>query len=274
MSFTRAADELNVTQAAVSYNIKQLEAALGVPLFIREHRAVRLTQAGDRFYNDVSMGLSHIRRSAEAIAHKDDESQVTLSCSTAFASYWMVPKLAAFRAENPGIEIRLQTTDKDVDLVAEGLSLGIRRGSGDWPGREAALLAAEEIMPVSSPAYARAHGPLSSPADLLQHDLIYLDEPFRQRPSWDAWFDHFGVVPETPLHGLHLNDYGLVLQAAMAGEGVALGWKHLTDTLVDQGWLQRLWPEAYSEGLDFYVVWDAVAPMSPAAQTVRDWLVR
>ena len=146
MSFTHAAGELNVTQAAVSYSIRQLEAALGVKLFHRAHRAVTLTEAGERFYNDVSMGLSHIKRSAEAIARLDGGQQVTLSCSTAFANYWVVPRLSAFRAQHPEIDIRLQTTDKDVDLLAEGLSLGIRRGDGKWPGCEGAMLAEEAIF--------------------------------------------------------------------------------------------------------------------------------
>jgi DNA-binding transcriptional LysR family regulator len=273
LSFTRAAEELNVTQAAVSYAMRQLETALGVALFHRRHRRIELTEAGERFYNDVSIGLAHIRRSAEAITRARRDRHVTLSVSTAFAAYWMVPRLAEFRAAHPEIDIRLQTTDKDLDLAAEGTSLGVRRGSGSWPGYEAMFLAPEAIVPVASPAHLARTDPIREPADLLGRDLIHLEEPFRIRPTWTDWFAGHGLAWTDRGDGLRLNDYALVLQAAIAGEGVALGWRHLVERLVAQGFLVVALDAPYSEVDGFYLVWPSDRPISPETEQVRDWIV-
>jgi len=155
LSFTKAAQELNVSQPAISLAIKKLESALGVKLFERRHRAISLTGVGERFYTDVSFGLMHILRSTEGIAIQRDGHHVTLSCSTAFAHYWMVPRLARFRKLHPDIDIRVQTTDRDIDLDRENVSLAVRRGTGDFEGYDAFLLARERIYSVCSPAYFR-----------------------------------------------------------------------------------------------------------------------
>lgn len=273
-SFTQAAEELRVTQAAVSYSIKRLEATLGQPLFVRRHRRVELTETGERFYHDVSIGLAHIRRSAEAIRRQRADNHVTLSVSTAFANWWVLPRLAAFRAAHPHIDLRLQTTDKDVDLAAEGIALGIRRGKGNWPEYEAALFAREAIDPVCSPGYLT---PLttrpSSTADLKRLKLIHLDEPFRPRPSWSDWFAAQGVDYTDLGDGLRLNDYALVVQAALEGQGVALGWRHLTADLVARGLLVRVLDRTLETGLGFYLVWTRGKALADDAIAVRDWLL-
>lgn len=273
LSFTRAAEELNVTQAAISYAVRQLETALDVVLFHRRHRRIALTEAGERFYNDVSIGLAHIRRSAEAITRARRDRHVTLSVSTAFAAYWMVPRLAEFRAAHPEIDIRLQTTDKDLDLAAEGTSLGVRRGSGDWPGYEAMFLAPEAIVPVASPAHLARTGLVSEPADLFSRSLIHLEEPFRLRPTWTDWFAGHGLAWTDRGEGLRLNDYALVLQAAVAGEGIALGWRHLVERLIAQGFLEVALEAPISEVGGFYLIWPTDRPSTPEAEQVRNWMV-
>ena len=177
-SFTAAGRELNVTQAAISFAVKQLEEALGVALFLRHHKKIELTDVGERFFHDVALGLNVIRRSAEEMTRQRRDRHVTLSVFTGFATYWMMPRLGAFRAAHPAIELRLLTSDKDVDLQAEGIDLGIRRGDGKWPDCGAALLAAEEIYPVCSPSYRPKQRGLSAGA-LAGLDLIHLEEPFR-----------------------------------------------------------------------------------------------
>lgn len=273
LSFTRAAAELNVTQAAVSYSMKQLERALGVHLFHRAGRGIQLTEAGERFYNDVALGLAHIRRSAEALSRLSRDRHVTLSCSTAFANYWVLPRLAAFRAAHPEVDIRLQTTDKDVDLVEEGLTLGIRRGDGHWPGCEAALVAAERIFPIASPAYLARHGTPQGPEQIAGHALLHLEEPFRLRPSWGDWFAAAGYDWRDRGEGLRLNDYALVIQAALAGQGIALGWAHIVESLVEQGFLVLIDEPVFSEGQGFWVIWPAEQPLGEEAAAVRDWTV-
>ena len=272
-SFTRAAEELGVTQAAVSYSIRQLETALGVTLFHRRHRGIALTENGERFFHDLAIGLAHIRRSAETLKRQRGGRHVTLSASTSFAGYWMMPRLAELRAAHPEIDLRLQTSDKDVDLHAEGISLGVRLGEGEWQAYDSALIAPEEIFPICSPAYLQASGPLEGPSGLAAQKLIHLDEPFRPSPTWRDWFAAAGLDQADRGEGLRLNDYALVLQAVLEGQGVALGWQHLAGPLVERGLLVRPLPQSQVTGAGFYIVWPKGQTLSPQAATVRDWIL-
>ncbi len=271
-SFTRAAEELHMTQAAVSYGIKQLEAALGVDLFRREHQRVRLTEDGRRYHQDVTLALEHIRRSTENLRRSQGATHVTLSCSTAFASWWMLPRLALFRQDNPGIDLRLQTTDKDIDLGAEGVSLAIRRGDGRYLGYDAVKMVDEAIIPICSPSYLERAGSIKSVQDLVRQRLIHLDEPFRPRPTWSDYFRAMGVSAEPDKSGLHLNDYALVVGAALEGQGIALGWRHQTDHLVARGLLVHPIEAPWVTGLAFHIVWPHGVLLAPEAELVRDWL--
>jgi len=273
MSFTAAARELNVSQSAVSHAVRQLEAALGRSLFLRRHRRIELTETGERFFNDVSIGLMHIRRSAETIRRQGDVDHVTLSASTAFASWWMVPRLASFRSVLPEIYLRLQTTDRDVNLHAEGISLGIRRGLGDWDEYDSALLAPEAVYPVCSPDYQDSNGPLEDASALRRLKLVHLEEPFRPCPNWADWFAGHGIDYADRGEGLRLNDYALVIQAVMEGQGVALGWHHITEYLIGRGQLVRPVGATLETGYGYYVVWPRGSLLSPQAGSVRDWLL-
>lgn len=273
-SFTAAARELRMTQAAVSYAINRLEEHLGATLFLREHRRVRLSEAGARFHADVSIGLSHIQRSAQDLRAVAAGGHVTLSCSTAFAAFWMVPRMAQLRAELPQIDLRIQTADHDLDLVAEGIPLAVRGGNpADWPQYEAEPLAAEEIYPVCGAGYLAGRARPKRPAELLAHQLIHLEEPFRSAATWRDWFASVGIDGRQVPKGLQINDYVLVVQSVIAGQGVALGWRHLVQGLVDQGVLVRLGDHALVTGMDFHVIWPREAKLSRPALEVRDWLL-
>ncbi|RED49194.1 LysR substrate-binding domain-containing protein [Aestuariispira insulae] len=273
LSFTNAARELNVTQAAVSHAIKRLEENMQVQLFHREYRKISLTDVGEKFYNDVAIGLSHIERSAREIRQVHGGSHVTFSITTAFAGYWMLPRLPNWRRDHPDVDLRLQTTDKDVDLAAEGITLGIRRGDGNWEGYESALLAEEEIYPVCSPDFLRHHPGLREPEDLLDSQLIIFEEAFRYRPGWAEWLREFGVEEAPPKERFPINDYATTLHAAIDGHGVAMGWHHLTTDLVKQGRLVRPIPHTVRTGMGFYVVWVKGRPLPNDAKLVRDWLL-
>lgn len=272
-SFTRAAREMNVQQPAVSAAIKQLEEALGVPLFIRAHRAVTLTPAGERLYTDVSGAFSRILDTARTLAARRAGERVTLSASTAFAHYWMVPRLAEFHGAHPEIDLRLQTSDREPDIDAEGISLAIRRGNGNWPGCEAHLIAPEVIAPIAAPRVMSVAVTLRSIANLGNQPLIHLEEPVRDRPTWADFFRHWNVGYAEPRTGLRLNDYALVLQATMAGEGFALGWRHTTAILTRQGLLSERSEWAWQTGAGFYLVWSATTPLSVQGQAARDWIL-
>jgi DNA-binding transcriptional LysR family regulator len=272
-SFSAAARELGVSQAAVSYAIARLEEQLGAGLFHRQYRRVRLTEAGQKFHADVAIGLLHIQRSATEL-RAGSSGHVTLACSTAFAAYWMVPRMQALREELPGTDLRIQTADRDLDLMGEGIPLGIRGGRAeDWPDLESRQLAGELIYPVCSPLYLARFARPESPAGLLEHRLIHLEEPFRTAATWVDWFASAGIAAGQVPGGLQINDYVLVIQAVIEGQGVALGWHHLVQDLVAKGVLVRLTQHALETGRGFHVTWPRGEALSPAAQQVRDWLL-
>jgi DNA-binding transcriptional LysR family regulator len=270
-SFTAAGRELGMSQAAVSFAIKGLERQLGVALFQRLHREIRLTDAGGRFFADVTLGLSHIRKSAEEL--RAQAGHVTLSASSAFASFWMVPRLQKFRDDLPGIDLRIQTADRDLDLVAEGIPLGVRGGAAaDWPDYELLPIAREEIFAVAGASYVSRAGMPPTLADLVGERLIHLEEPFRPAATWSEWFQSAGLAGAGARRGLLINDYVLVIQAAMEGQGVALGWRHLTEGLISSGLLVRVSEHVMTTGKGFHVAWPRSRSLSSDAARVRDWL--
>ncbi|MDQ2066569.1 LysR substrate-binding domain-containing protein [Xinfangfangia sp. CPCC 101601] len=273
-SFSAAARELHMTQAAVSYAIAKLEDQLGTALFLREYRRVRLSEAGQRFHADVTIGLSHIQRSAQSLRATASGSHVSLACSTAFAAYWMVPRMERFRADLPDVDLRIHSADRDLDLMGEGIALGIRGGvPQDWPQYDAEALAPEEIYPVCAESYLNRNPLPHTPEELTTHTLIHLDEPFRSATTWAQWFTALGVPSRHLPRGLQINDYVLVLQSVLAGQGVALGWHHLVEGMVEQGTLVPLTDQSLSTGKAFHVIWPKQIPLSRPAALVRDWLV-
>ena len=273
LSFTRAAEELGVSQPAVSLAIRQLEQAIGQDLFERRHRAIRLTEAGERFYNEVSLSFERLLQAAREVNRGGEENLVTLSISTAFANYWVMPRMTRLHRSHPSVDLRLQVVDKDVDLEYENVSLGIRRGRGGWPGYASASIAREEIFAVASPAYLQSNPRPGTIEDLLEHQFIHLEEPFRPRPAWRDWFAAFGVDFVDRGEGLRLNDYALVIQAAMAGEGIAIGWRHVTESLIKKRLLVPVLPQSWVTGEEFHLIWSDRTELSGSAQQVRDWII-
>ncbi|MEL6999014.1 MAG: LysR substrate-binding domain-containing protein [Pseudomonadota bacterium] len=272
-SFTRAAEELNVSQPAISQSIRKLELAVGVRLFQRMHRSIALTDAGAMLAHDVSEAFGRIHATVTHLGRIGRTDHVTLSVSTAFANYWMVPRLQAFHERYPGVDLRLQTTDKELDLAHEGISLGVRRGHGSWEGYDAALIAPERLIAIASLGWvARNDVPTTMP-ELAATALTHLEEPFRARPGWMDWFRHFGHAYRDPGTGLRLNDYALVLQATMAGEGIALGFSHVVEGLIAQGLLAQIGDWDMLTGPGYHLVWSNRQALSESAIIVRDWIV-
>lgn len=263
-----------MTQAAVSYAVRTLETQLGVPLFHRSHRAVALTETGARFHADVSAGLARIQKSAEQIRAKGREINVTLSASTAFASMWMLPRIPQFREDLPDIDLRIQTSVRDLELEEEGIPLGVRGGDpANWPDYHAALLAPEVVNAVASPAFIETHGMPGTIEALAQLRLIHLEEPARVACDWKEWFESAGLAYRPQSRPLTINDYVLVIQAALAGEGVALGWQHLIERQMASGALVPVSSHVFETGTGFYVVWPRSRELSTPSRKVRDWLL-
>ena len=271
-SFTAAARELNVTQPAVSRSIRQLEEALGISLFTRSHRSVELTEAGEILFQAVSAGFGRILEAARRLRGRA-HAHVTLLTSAAFANYWLVPRLSDFHARHPEIDLRFQVSDKLLDLAEESLSLGVRLGVGDWQGYDCEPIIREEVFPVASPAYGATLARADALDALAGERLIHMEEPFLPSLTWSDWFAAMHTLYHDDGSGLRLNHYVLVLQAAMAGEGIAMGWGHLVDPLIEQGLLVRIGRRRWRTERSFQLIWSSRTPLSPQAEAVRDWIL-
>ncbi len=272
-SFTRASKELGISQSAVSQKIRALEETMGCALFARAGRSVSLTRAGERLGRDASFAMQTLDRAIQVAAPDATPGPVTLSASTAFAAWWMAPRLGQFQAACPDIDLRLQTTDRDVDIVAEGISIGVRAGGGAVEGCDCTLLCPEVIFPVCAPAWLEGRRPPRDARDLLGQTLIHLAEPHRPATTWDDWLRHHGVSVDGRIPGLRINDYALVLQAVLQGGGIALGWQHLVQPLLDQGLLCRPLDTAMQTGQGFYVVQPRLRRRGDPADRVREWML-
>ena len=272
-SFTLAARELRMQQPSVSAAIKQIESGLKIALFYRQHRKIYLTTAGERLYSGIASGLGTMEAAIEAVQDMAAYDHVTLSTSSAFSTYWMMPRMAQLHQLHPDIELRVQNTDRELDLDSERISLGIRLGYGEWEGYDCHKIADEILYPVASPLVMAAAPDVRSIPNLLSQRLIHLEEPIRERPTWADWFAAHKITNIALEGGLRLNDYALVLQAAISGEGFATGWDHIVRDMIEKGVLVGRESWQWRTGRGVYLVWSKTRPLSNNATKVRDWII-
>lgn len=273
LNFTRAAAELNVTQAAVSRQIQVLEGHMGVPLFHRLHRALQLTRQGQRLHQAVTMGLEHIANTAAEIRRARREGELTVSSSVTFASYWLMSRVAKFRAAHPDIELRLVASAPVRDLVVAGIDLAVRYGRGRWPGVEAIRLMDNEVFPVCAPAYLKARPGLREPQDLLGETLLHLVEFDRNWVTWAAWLREFDVEGAPSGRGLEFDNYLILIQAALDGQGIALGGGRLAEDFIGHGALVRPIKASLRSEQAFHLLTPRDVPLSEPAMLFRDWIL-
>lgn len=274
-SFVGAAAELFVTPAAVGQLVRSLEGALNISLF---HRAVAgtarlaLTDEGRAALPDVEAGLAHMAAALRTLRGRD--ATVKVSLPPAFADKWLLPRLHRFHDAHPEIELRLETSGHLVDFKAEGIDIGIRYGGGSWRGMKAEYLMSDEFFPVCSPALMKGRSALRTPADLSRHSLIHdVSMPNEgQFPTWATWLRSVGVDTVDARRGTRINDSAAVLQAAIAGAGVALGRTHLVAADLKAGRLVRPFSEAQATELAYYAVVRASQGATPAVTTFVAWL--
>ena len=272
-NFTRAADELTVTQSAVSRQIQLLEDHLGTTLFQRRSRGLELTTEGERLHRAVAMGLEHIANVAADIRRHRTPGELTIATSVTFASYWLMARLASFRAAHPETELRLVASSPVYDLTAAGIDLAVRYGDGEWPGVDAERLFDDEIWPICAPQYLERHGSLQRPADLLDHTLLHLAQFDRNWVTWDAFLSSFGVTGEPDQRGVTYDNYMVLIQSALRGEGIALCGRKLAEDFIAQGELVRPLDESLNSERGFYLLRPKDQPMSHAAREFRSWLL-
>ncbi|MEF3047020.1 LysR substrate-binding domain-containing protein [Pseudotabrizicola sp. L79] len=236
-SFTLAANELCLTQSAVSRQIKSLEDDLGLLLFRRLHREIELTAEGRRLFASVTQGLQEIGGCVAGLRASAENPQITVSASVAFSYFWLMPRIERFSARHPDIDLRILATDQKMDLRQEGVDVAILYGRGQWEGAQTHLLFGEKVYPVCSPTYLRNHPALRTPSDMLDQTLLHLDGGGNiwGGVDWPVWLATQGVTGQPVRRCVRLNSYPMILQAAEAGRGVALGWSYITDAMLADG---------------------------------------
>ncbi len=224
LSFTKAAEELHVTPAAISHQIKALEEQMGVPLFRRLTRALRLTEAGQAALPSLRDGFDKLADGVDLLRAHDESGAITVSLDPSFAAKWLVPRLDRFRAAHPDLDVRLDATDKLADFQRDNVDLAIRYGGGNYLGLEVERLLSEEIFPVCSPKLLEGPAPLAQPGDLRHHTLIHLEWGSEDvtAPTWRMWLLAAGVHDIDFTRGPVFSMTSLALQAAIEGQGVAL----------------------------------------------------
>lgn len=268
-SFTRAAAELGMTQAAMSYQIKILEDRVGRPLFLRGARGVTLTEAGRRLAPTVSDAFTRLRGAFEELG-ETAEGVLSLSVLNAFAANWLVPRLGAFQLANPRIAVRLDVSSEVVDFAREEIDVGIRTGPGEWPGLLAQRLFPVAYTPMLSPGLLQAAGPIEHPADLLKLPLI---DPFDT--WWVDWFVEAGVAaPDLSRRTeMQLFYQNLAGSAALAGHGVAMLTPAFFAGELASGRLVQPFAFVRRPGNHYWLVYPEARRRSPKIRAFRDWLL-
>ena len=275
-SFSGAADELNVTAAAVGQLVRGLEEWLGAPLFHRGSSGkTRLvpTDLAERSLPDIRAGFDRLTLGMERMKEAVTGGGVAGAAGPAFAAKWLLPRIDRFHAQYPQTDLRLDTSLKLVDYAAHGIDVGVRYGAGNWPGLTADKLMDEEIFPVCSLAL-RGELALMAPADLTRHTLIHdlSVEPSAGFMTWDMWLRHAGADVTTQ-RGMRINNSAAVLQAAIDGQGIALARSIMAHDDLAAGRLVRLFPEiVVPAALAYYVVYRPECSSLARSEAFRSWL--
>ncbi len=277
LSFTLAAQELFVTQSAVSRQVQALEEFLGVKLFERRHKALELTPAGQAYYRAAASALAELRAATQRLRESTRGHVLTVTSTVSFASLWLVPRLGRFRRAHPGIDVRIAATHLVVDMAREGVDLAIRDvPSGKEPPGSVRLVG-ERMCPVASPAYlAEAKAPLERPGDLRRHVMLTLHDPQGRWPwlTWAAWLEANGEADLVPGGSLTYDQYDQVVNAALHGQGVALGRMSLVESLVEEGRLVALFGKRMQIPRALHAIYAPGAENRPEARAFVDWLRR
>jgi LysR family transcriptional regulator, glycine cleavage system transcriptional activator len=278
-SFSAAAVELHVTPAAVGQLVRTLEDWLGTPLFIRGNGGrARLipTEAAERALPDLRAGFDRLTLGVERLKESSASGVLTVTVSPAFAAKWLLPRIDRFQTAWPDTDVRLDTSHKPVDFVAQRIDIGVRYGSGTWAGLDADKLMDEEVYPVCSPKLLGKHREWRTPNDLAREILIHdlsMDEQ-AGFPSWPEWLRKAGVTHFAAKRGMKINNSAAVLQAAIEGQGIALARSVMARDDLATGRLVRLFPDvSFASPLAYYIVYRRECASLPRLAAFRLWLL-
>ena len=276
LSFTKAAEELFVTQSAVSRQIQALEQRLGVTLFLRRNRGLALTDAGEQMWRAVDSALRTLHQAVEQVSPGATPKMVTVTSSMAFSSLWLIPRLSGFRRLHPDVDVRISANNQVLDLDRERIDLAIRYCPSRAAPAGSVRLFGEEILPVCSPALLKDRTrPLKSPQDLRHHVLLHYDEPHRPTPwlTWNVWLENAGVPDLVPAGSLRFNHYDQTIGAALGGQGVALGRRPLVKKLLADRALVAPFPLGSITDRAYFIVRTPATAGRPDVTHFVEWLI-
>jgi LysR family glycine cleavage system transcriptional activator len=267
-SFTRAAEELNVTQGAVSHQVKALEATLGLRLFNRERQRLVLTEPGREYLAVVRDALDRIAVGTDRLVQRQSSGVLTVTTSPDFAAKWLVNRLGRFAESHPEIDLRISATVQHVDFAREDVDLAVRHGDGKWAGLDAVRLCSEQLFPVCSPKLVSGRNRIKTASDLLKFPLLRLDD----WSTWTKWFEAAGVT-DPVAHGPVLNRASMLIDAAVDGQGIALARTTLAAWDLINGRLVRPFDVSLRLSNMYWIVCPKVASSIPKVAAFRKWLL-
>jgi len=267
-SFTRAAEELNVTQGAVSHQVKALEEILGVKLFNRERQRLVITEAGREYLAVVRDALDRIAVGTERLVQRQTSGVLTVSTSPDFAAKWLVHRLGRFAEAQPDIDLRVSATIQQVDFAREDVDLAVRHGDGNWAGLDAVRLCSEQLFPVCAPKLVSGRNRIAKAADLLKFPLLRLED----WKNWSRWFDAAGVTA-TAVPGPVLNRASMLIDAAVDGQGIALARTTLAAWDLINGRLVKPIDVSLRLSNTYWIVCPKATSALPKIKVFREWLL-
>jgi LysR family glycine cleavage system transcriptional activator len=272
LSFTNAAAELNVTQTAISHQIRRLEEELGISLFVRQNRALTLTPEARDYLPGVRAAFNDLRLATERLARRDNDNVLTVSTLASLAAKWLLPRLSAFQEAHPGIDVRITTSTALVDFRSGDVDAAIRYGRGHWPGVRADWLTADQLFPVCSPALLTSNKPLRRPEDLAHHVLLHTSAAYDD--DWRLWLTAAGLpanISKQP--GLTFDLILMAVQAAIDGYGVAIGRTSYVEGDIAKGRLVVPFQITLPADAGFYLVSPEASAEKPKLVAFRQWLL-
>ena len=274
LSITRAADELSVTPAAVSHQVKTLEDHLGVSLFHRVNRNLLLTDAGQACLPGIREGFERLSAAIQEVDNLGEAGILSVSVAPSFAAKWLVPRLDSFAAQHPDIDVRVSASMQLMDFERDNVDLAIRYGAGRYPNLEVERLLKEEVFPVCSPKLLESDEPLSSPEALRHHTLLHDDSPEDDIscPTWPMWLKAAGIKEVDGSRGPRFNQSSLVVEAAVLGRGVAMAKAHLAAADLAEGRLVKPFKGAMPVDFAYYIVCPEAKLNLRKVSVFRDWL--
>jgi len=277
LSFTRAADELFVTQSAVSRQVLALEQRLGVDLFVRRNRGLALTPAGEQMYRASAGALQLLTQAAQRISPAGTQKMVTVTSSMAFCSLWLIPRLSAFRRSHADVDVRIDANNQVLDLDREHIDVAIRYCPSAKAPSGSIRMFGEEIVPVCSPALVRQRAaPLAKAVDLRHHVLLHYDDPQYPIPwlTWSVWLESAGHADLKPAGSLRFSHYDQVINAALGGQGIALGRRPLIRSFLANGTLVTPFPVGPVTDRAYYIVRAAASAPREEVDQFMQWLMQ